>query len=57
MHGGKRTQHSKTKQFLPTVKFGDGFIVLWGCANFVKVEGRMDSSEYQQILENNVQIH
>jgi len=35
--------------------------MLWGCVasagtgNLVKVEGRMDSIQYQQILENNVQ--
>ena len=35
--------------------------MLWGCVasagtgNLVKVEGRMDSSQYQQILANNVQ--
>ena len=49
------------KHLLPTVKFGGGSIMLWGCAasagtgNLVKVEGRMDSTQYQQILENNVQ--
>ena len=35
--------------------------MLWGCVastgtgNLVKVEGRMDSNQYQQILETNVQ--
>ena len=35
--------------------------MLWGCVastgtgNLVKVEGRMDSTQYQQILGNNVQ--
>uniref|UniRef100_A0A3P9LCQ4 Transposase Tc1-like domain-containing protein n=1 Tax=Oryzias latipes TaxID=8090 RepID=A0A3P9LCQ4_ORYLA len=49
------------KHLLPTVKFGGGSIMLWGClasagtGNLVKVEGRMDSSQYQQILTNNVQ--
>lgn len=49
------------KHLLPTVKFGGGSIMLWGCVasagtgNLVKVEGRMDSTQYQQILENNVQ--
>ena len=34
--------------------------MLWGCVasagtgNLVKVEGRMDSTQYQQILDNNV---
>ena len=49
------------KHLLPTVKFGGGSIMLWGCVasagtgNLVKVEGCMDSTQYQQILENNVQ--
>lgn len=49
------------KRLLPTVKLGDGSIMQWGCVvsagtgNFVKVEGRLDSSQYQQILANNVQ--
>lgn len=48
------------KNILPTVKFGGGSIMLWGCVassgtgNIVKVEGRMDSNQYQQILQNNV---
>ena len=38
-----------------------GSIMLWGCVasagtgNLFKVEGPMDSTQYQQILENNVQ--
>ena len=38
-----------------------GSIMLWGyvasagIGNLVKVEGRMDSTQYQQILDNNVQ--
>uniref|UniRef100_A0A673XKP2 Tc1-like transposase DDE domain-containing protein n=1 Tax=Salmo trutta TaxID=8032 RepID=A0A673XKP2_SALTR len=49
------------KHLLPTVKFGEGSIMLWGCVasagtgNLVKVEGRMDSTQYQQILGNNVE--
>src|SRR4029434_6555155 len=49
------------KHLLPTVKFGGGSIMLWVCVasagtgNLVKVEGRMDSTRYKQILDNNVQ--
>ena len=57
----KKNTAFQDKHLLPTVKFGGGSIMLWGCVasagtgNLVKVEGRMDSSQYQQILENNVQ--
>ena len=49
------------KHLLPTVKFGGGSIMLWACeasagtGNLVKVEGCVDSTQYQQTLENNVQ--
>uniref|UniRef100_A0AAZ3PZM2 Transposase n=1 Tax=Oncorhynchus tshawytscha TaxID=74940 RepID=A0AAZ3PZM2_ONCTS len=49
------------KHLLPTVQFGGGSIMLWGCVasagtgNLVKVEGHMDSTQYQQILGNNVE--
>ncbi|KAI4892727.1 hypothetical protein NFI96_009610 [Prochilodus magdalenae] len=57
----KKNRALQEKHLLPTVKFGGGFIMLWGCGastgtgNLVKVEGRMDSNQYQQILETNVQ--
>ncbi len=57
----KNNTACQEKHLLPTVKFGGGSIMLWGCVasagtgNLVKVEGRMDSTQYQQILENNVQ--
>ena len=50
-----------TKNTFPTVKHEVGSIMLWGCVadegkgNIVRVEGRMDSTEYQEILEANVQ--
>ncbi|CAJ0951707.1 unnamed protein product [Ranitomeya imitator] len=56
----KNTAFQEKKNLLPTVKFGGSSIMLWGCVanastgNFVKVEGRMDSSQYQQILDNNI---
>lgn len=49
MHGSKRTQNSMKKRLLPKVKFGGGFIMLWGCVasagtgTVVKLEVRMDS--------------
>ncbi|KAI4900260.1 hypothetical protein NFI96_002266 [Prochilodus magdalenae] len=57
----KKTTALQEKHLLPTVKFGGGSVMLWGCVasagtgNLVKVEGRMDSNQYQQILETNVQ--
>ena len=50
------------KHLLPAVKFGGGSIMLSGCVasagtwNMVnKVEGRMDSTQYEQIPEDDVQ--
>lgn len=37
------------KNMLPTVKYGEGAIMLWGCAdtgNFVRVKGHMNSNQY-----------
>ncbi|KAI4894507.1 hypothetical protein NFI96_003564 [Prochilodus magdalenae] len=57
----KRNTALREKHLLPPVKPGGGSIMLCGCVastgtgNLVKVEGRMDSNQYQQILETNVQ--
>lgn len=57
----KKNTAFQEKHLLPTVKYGGGSIMLWGCVasagtgNLVKVEGHMDSTQYQQILETNVQ--
>ncbi|KAG2465277.1 TCB1 transposase, partial [Polypterus senegalus] len=57
----KKNTAFQEKHLLPTVKYGGGSIMLWGCVasagtgNLVKVEGCMDSTQYQQILETNVQ--
>lgn len=56
----KKGEAFQEKNTLPTVKHGGGSIMLWGCVaasgtgNIVRVEGRMDSTKYQQILEANV---
>ena len=61
MHSEKKRTEFHEKNLLPTVKFGGGSIMLWGCVastgtgNLVKVEGHMNSSQYQQILDKNVQ--
>ncbi|KAI4894645.1 hypothetical protein NFI96_001030 [Prochilodus magdalenae] len=57
----KKNTALQEKHLLPTVKFGGGSIMLWGClartrtGNLVKFEECMDSNKYQQILETNVQ--
>src|SRR4029434_9708880 len=59
-HNHKRFA-SRKKNLLPTITFGVGSVMLWGCmastgtGKIVKVEGRMDSTQYQQILGNNLQ--
>ncbi len=51
---------AEKKNLLPTVKFGGGSM-LWGCVagtgtvKLVRVESHMVSTQYQQILKNNVQ--
>lgn len=45
---------------LLTIKHVGGCVMLWGCVeasgsrNITQVDGKMDSSKYQQILEANV---
>lgn len=48
------------KNTVPTVKFGGGNIMIWGCfsakgvGNISLIDGRMNAANYQSILENNL---
>ena len=48
----------KEHNTIPTVKFGGGFIMIWGCfsskgtGELQVIHGRMNSSMYKEILEN-----
>ncbi|KAL7855533.1 hypothetical protein AOLI_G00191370 [Acnodon oligacanthus] len=45
---------------IPTVKYGGGSIVLWGCfssagtGRLVRVDGKMDGAKYRAVLEENL---
>ncbi|KAL0150495.1 hypothetical protein M9458_054312 [Cirrhinus mrigala] len=45
---------------IPTVKYGGGSIMLWGCfssagtGKLVRVDGKMDGAKYKAILEENL---
>ena len=52
---GQRSDVYKEKLILPTIKYGGGSLMLWGCfaasgsGAFVKINGIMNSTKYQDI--------
>jgi hypothetical protein len=56
----KRGSATPKRGFKPTVKFGGGHVMVWGCVssrgvgNLCLIDGVMDSSYYQDILEDNM---
>ena len=57
----KRTGESlKSHHIKPTVKFGGGKVMVWGCftfrgvGNFCKIDGNMNGALYRQILEEDL---
>src|SRR4029434_1485197 len=57
----RRQKNSHTeKHLIPTVKYGGGSLMLWGCfsskgpGHLVRIHGIMDSIKYQQILNENL---
>lgn len=56
----KTGEDHKPINTIPTVKFGGGSIMVWGCfasngvGEIEVIEGRMDGSKYREILERNV---
>lgn len=45
---------------IPTLKYGGGTIMLWGCfsaagtGNIVRIDGRMNGAQYREILDKNL---
>ena len=48
------------KNMLPTVKYGSGSIMIWGCfsakgaGKILVIDGKMNAQKYKQILQENM---
>ncbi len=57
--GGKVTAFQK-KNIIPTVKYGGGSVMVWGCfaasgpGRLAVINGTMNSAVYQKIMKDNV---
>src|ERR1700752_5243291 len=57
----RRGERLSDRLVTPTLKFGGGFLMLWGCMSWegvghaCKIEGRMDANCYVDILEDELQ--
>ncbi|KAI3361985.1 hypothetical protein L3Q82_012335 [Scortum barcoo] len=58
--GVKVTPAFQKKNIIPTVKYGGGSVVVWGCfaasgpGRLAVINGTMNSAVYQKILKENV---
>ena len=60
MFGCRNRDAYKEKHLIPTVKYGGGSVMFWGCFNsrgpgtLVRIDGIMNSTKYQAILAENL---